>query len=207
MPTPAHAAIARLVRDGALKVLVTTNFDRLLERALEEAGVVPIVLATSDALEGAIPLAHTQCTIVKVHGDYLDARIRNTPTELAHYDSRIDGLLDQIFDEYGLIVCGWSGECGHCPPGCHCTLSDSPLYDVLGYAQPTLRDRSGTDRAAPRGFHRDRKRRQFLHRPRGEGAFASRAIEATPYVRCVGGGNAQAIPRGRPPPNQASPTS
>jgi hypothetical protein len=110
MPTPAHEAIARLVRDGAVKVIVTTNFDRLLERALEDVGVVPTVLATPDAIEGAVPLTHTQCTIVKVHGDYLDARIRNTPDELAHYDPRTDGILDRIFDEYGLVVCGWSGE-------------------------------------------------------------------------------------------------
>lgn len=110
LPTAAHRAIAELVRDGAVKVIVTTNFDRLLERALEEVGVVPTVLASADAIEGAIPLAHTQCTILKVHGDYLDARIRNTPDELAAYDARIDGILDQIFDEYGLVVCGWSGE-------------------------------------------------------------------------------------------------
>jgi len=110
MPTAAHRAIAELVREGAIKVIVTTNFDRLLERALDDVGIVPTVLATPDAVEGAIPLAHTQCTIVKVHGDYLDARIRNTPDELAAYDPRIDGLLDRIFDEYGLIVCGWSAE-------------------------------------------------------------------------------------------------
>jgi hypothetical protein len=110
MPTAAHRAVARLVRDGAVKVIITTNFDRLLERALEEVGVVPTVLATPDAVEGAMPLAHTQCTIVKVHGDYLDARVRNTPDELAQYDARMDGILDRIFDEYGLVVCGWSGE-------------------------------------------------------------------------------------------------
>jgi hypothetical protein len=110
MPTGAHRAIAELVRDGAIKVIVTTNFDRLLERALDDVGVFPTVLATPDAIEGAMPLAHTQCTIVKLHGDYLDARIRNTPDELAGYDPRIDGILDRIFDDYGLIVCGWSGE-------------------------------------------------------------------------------------------------
>ncbi|WP_434725359.1 hypothetical protein [Mesorhizobium sp. RIZ17] len=34
LPTAAHHAIARLVRDGFIKVIVTTNFDRLLENAL-----------------------------------------------------------------------------------------------------------------------------------------------------------------------------
>jgi SIR2-like domain len=110
VPTGAHHAIARLVQAGYVRVIVTTNFDRLVELALADAGVVPTTLATPDAVEGALPLAHTNCTIVKVHGDYVDARIRNTPEELAHYDERIDRLLDRIFDEYGLVICGWSAE-------------------------------------------------------------------------------------------------
>src|SRR6185312_9905084 len=72
--------------------------------------IVPSVVASPDAAEGAVPLAHSQCTILKVHGDYLDARILNTPTELMTYDPRVDRLLDRVFDEYGLIVCGWSAE-------------------------------------------------------------------------------------------------
>lgn len=93
-----------------MRVIVTTNFDRLLELALADVGVAPTTLATPDAVAGALPLAHTNCTIVKVHGDYVDARIRNTPDELATYDEPIDRLLDRIFDEYGLVVCGWSAE-------------------------------------------------------------------------------------------------
>jgi hypothetical protein len=110
VPTAAHRAVARLVEAGYVRVIVTTNFDRLLELALAEVGVVPTTLATPDSVVGALPLAHEKCTIVKVHGDYLDARIRNTPEELASYEDPIDRLLDRIFDEYGLVICGWSGE-------------------------------------------------------------------------------------------------
>ena len=110
LPTEAHKAIARLVAAGYIRVIVTTNFDRLLEKALEEVGVVPTVISTPDAAQGALPLVHTKCIIVKLHGDYLDTRIKNTPEELSAYHSRINKLLDRIFDEYGLIVCGWSAE-------------------------------------------------------------------------------------------------
>jgi hypothetical protein len=48
--------------------------------------------------------------VIKLNGDYLDSRLKNTGDELAHYEDAIEGLLDQVFDEYGLIVCGWSGE-------------------------------------------------------------------------------------------------
>ena len=110
LPTEAHRAVAELAARGYVRVILTTNFDKLAERALEAAGVTPIVISTPDAAEGAQPLPHAGCTVVKVNGDYLDARIKNTPAELAEYDPRTDALLDRVFDEYGLIVCGWSGE-------------------------------------------------------------------------------------------------
>jgi hypothetical protein len=110
VPTAAHRAIARLVAGGYIRVIVTTNFDRLMERALDEAGVVPSVIASADMVRGAMPLAHAPCTVIKVHGDYLDTRLKNTRVELESYEEPMDRLLDQVFDEYGLIVCGWSGE-------------------------------------------------------------------------------------------------
>jgi len=110
IPTDAHKAIAGLVKRGHIRVIVTTNFDRLLENALEEQGITPTVISSPDATEGALPLPHLQCLIIKLHGDYLDTRIKNTPSELGKYDKRIKTLLNRIFDEYGLIVSGWSAE-------------------------------------------------------------------------------------------------
>ncbi|MDX0888116.1 hypothetical protein GOD57_24810 [Sinorhizobium medicae] len=110
MPTAAHRAIAELARDGFIKVIVTTNFDRLMEVALTDVGIVPTVISTADATKGAAPLVHQRCVMVKIHGDYLDDRIKNTEDELASYDPAMDAYLDRILDEFGLIVCGWSGE-------------------------------------------------------------------------------------------------
>ena len=107
-PTTAHHAIAALVAQGFIKVIITTNFDRLMESALRDAGIEPTVLSSPDHVQGALPLIHTQCCILKLHGDYLDTRIRNTPGELESYPEEFDRLLDRIFDEFGLIVCGWS---------------------------------------------------------------------------------------------------
>ena len=109
-PTAAHRAIAALAAKGFIRVILTTNFDRLVETALTDEGVVPTVLSSPDQVQGALPLIHTQCCVFKVHGDYLDIRIRNTPTELDRYPPEFDQLLDRIFDEFGLIVCGWSAE-------------------------------------------------------------------------------------------------
>ena len=109
-PTAAHKAIAQLVARGLIRVIITTNFDRLIETALREAGVEPTVLSTPDLVEGALPLIHTPCCVFKVHGDYLDPRILNTPAELSTYKPAQVELLDQIFDQFGLVVCGWSAE-------------------------------------------------------------------------------------------------
>lgn len=110
LPTSAHKAIARLVATGHVRVIVTTNFDRLMETALEAEGITPVVITSPDAAKGAPPLVHSKCTVIKVHGDYLDHRIKNSVEALSRYDRTIDRLLNRVFDEYGLIICGWSAD-------------------------------------------------------------------------------------------------
>jgi len=109
-PTAAHRAIADLVARGAIWVIITTNFDRLLEQALHAVGITPTVISTTDSVHGALPIHLTPCTIIKLHGDYGDTRIKNTADELASYDPPMDALLDRVLDEHGLIICGWSGQ-------------------------------------------------------------------------------------------------
>ncbi len=112
-PTKAHLAIAQMVRSGHIRVIITTNFDRLMENALREQGIEPTVVASADALAGAEPLTHSRCYLLKLHGDYKDARILNTDQELSAYPESYNRLLDRILDEHGLIICGWSGEWDH----------------------------------------------------------------------------------------------
>ena len=112
-PTPAHHAIASLVASRHVRVIITTNFDRLMEQALEEAGVTPTVISTEDQATGAMPLIHQECCVFKVHGDYMDTRIRNTEVELQSYPDAFNHLLDRILDEFGLITCGWSATWDH----------------------------------------------------------------------------------------------
>lgn len=110
VPSRAHHAVAQLVKRGLVRVILTTNFDRLMEQALEAAGVSPQVIARPEAVNGMAPLAHADATVVKLHGDYKDLGTRNTPEELATYPEEWTTLLGQVFDEYGLVVCGWSAD-------------------------------------------------------------------------------------------------
>ncbi|KIL76688.1 SIR2 family protein [Bacillus badius] len=110
VPTDAHYAIAKLVQRGYLKVIVTTNFDRLLEHALDEHNIQYQTLYHDTDIEGMKPLAHAECTVLKVNGDYRDTRFKNVTDELDNYTVPLAQLLRRVFDEYGIIVSGWSAE-------------------------------------------------------------------------------------------------
>jgi SIR2-like domain len=108
-PTAGHHALATLCSTGRVRVVLTTNFDRLIERAIAEAGVAVQVLATTDDLTGMIPLQHAPATVIKLHGDYM-SKMRNAPDELATYPADLRCVLDRVLDEYGLMVIGWSAD-------------------------------------------------------------------------------------------------
>lgn len=110
VPTLAHKAIAELVKQGYIKVIITTNFDRLVEQALDELNVQYQTLYHESDIEGMKPLAHADCTILKIHGDYRDTRFKNITDELESYSPKLSSVLQQIFDDYGLIISGWSAE-------------------------------------------------------------------------------------------------
>jgi hypothetical protein len=113
MPTATHHAVARLAAAGLVRVILTTNFDRLMEQALEAAGVVPRVVASAAQVAGMTPLAHARCTVVKLHGDYVLGDLRNSDEEIGAYPPEINTLLDRTLDDYGLFVIGWSGTWDH----------------------------------------------------------------------------------------------
>lgn len=110
VPGPAHHALAELVAQGYVKVIITTNFDRLIETALRSAGIEEQMLSGPGDLSGMIPLQHSDCTVIKLHGDYQQANLINTDTELAEYDPGWLELLRRVLAEYGLFTVGWSGQ-------------------------------------------------------------------------------------------------
>lgn len=109
-PTVAHRVVARLMASGAVRVCITTNFDRLLEQALAEVGVEPVVVAAEDDALTMAPLVHQRHLIIKVHGDYKDPRIMNTAEELSAYPPAMTELLHRVLRDFGLVVCGWSAD-------------------------------------------------------------------------------------------------
>ncbi|RNI23779.1 SIR2 family protein [Flexivirga caeni] len=110
-PTAAHRAIARLVAGGQVRVIVTLNFDVLIETALREAGIEPVVVASVADAAGVRPLHTLKCCVVHLHGVYTNPQsMLNTFAELDHYDNARSALLSKILEDYGLIVAGWSAD-------------------------------------------------------------------------------------------------
>jgi hypothetical protein len=109
-PTKAHEHIAQLVRLGYIKVILTTNFDRLIENALKDIGIEPTVISNPKHIENSIPLVHSKITVIKINGDYLDTGFLNLKSELEKYDEELEKLMNYIFENFGLITCGWSAK-------------------------------------------------------------------------------------------------
>ena len=107
--SPAHEHLSELCAAGKIKVVLTTNFDRLTEQALSAKGV-NFQLIQPKNISGMIPLVHAPVTVIKLHGDYQSIDIRNTHEELSEYPRSLRSKLQEIFRDFGLIVVGWSGE-------------------------------------------------------------------------------------------------
>jgi NAD-dependent SIR2 family protein deacetylase len=158
-PSKAHLAIAELVKRGTVKVIITTNFDRLMEQALDSVGVAAQVIARPETVAGMKPLVHAPATVIKLHGDYLDLGSRNTPSELEHYPEEWKTIIARVLDEYGLVISGWSADwdTGH---------SKSSLPAVLGQPQQQGGQRSKTAVSSLRKLDCRCGRRRAIHQPR-----------------------------------------
>ncbi|MFE4227952.1 SIR2 family protein [Arthrobacter sp. NPDC056886] len=110
VPGRAHHAIAGLVRRGAIRVILTTNFDSLIEQALDQASVPYQVLSTESAIKARKPLHHADCTVIKLHGDYRSLDQKNTLAELTDYGPATHEILHEVMENFGLIINGWSAD-------------------------------------------------------------------------------------------------
>ncbi|RPE27957.1 SIR2-like protein [Kitasatospora cineracea] len=152
-PADVHRALARLVASGHIRVIITLNFDHLIEDALREAGLRPTVISRPSALTGMLPLhAQRQGVVVHLHGDYLHPdTMLNTPDELKEYGEETNKFLNQVFDEYGLIIAGWSAKYDpalvtaleRCPTRRFDTYWADP-YTLSPEANELLQQRQGT---------------------------------------------------------------
>lgn len=108
-PSLAHFAIADMCSRSKLHQIITTNYDRLLEKAMYELDVFPIVIVPGSVDTSSDSLNHNNIKIIKVCGDYRDKNLRFLG-EAKKLDLEIKKRVKKIFDESDiLIIIGWSG--------------------------------------------------------------------------------------------------
>jgi hypothetical protein len=145
-PGDTHRNLAALAASGTVRVFVTTNFDRLLEHALREVGIDPVVVTCDADLAAAPAREHARCFVLKIHGDYLQQTIRNTTAELATLEPRLTGELQAVLDRYGVVVLGYSGSDAAVAQALRARQSRYGLYWVasaLGDAAAPLVEHTG----------------------------------------------------------------
>lgn len=110
-PNGGHLGLARLARAGLVKVFITTNFDRLLEEALQESGLNPTTIASEEDLRATPPLDTLEAVVIHIHGEWQRPdTLRNTEDELGDYPDWVQRLLSRTLEGRGYLIVGWSGK-------------------------------------------------------------------------------------------------
>lgn len=127
-PTEAHKILAELASDGWIKTFVTTNFDRLLEDALEASDVSYTTVAKPEDLETARPREHSPVYILKIHGDHRRGGLRITEEDTSSLPEEFGREFRQILKDYGLVTVGYSGSDGSFQNNLHRQRPRNGLY-------------------------------------------------------------------------------
>lgn len=111
-----------LMASGACDLVVTTNFDSLIERGVLEAQRKGTDLASEHARElnvagldsparAVAALQQREWPLVlKLHGDFREKRLMNTDAELREQDATLRQFVVDVSRQFGLIISGYSGR-------------------------------------------------------------------------------------------------
>ena len=116
-PSFGHRVVAALMAMGQLRLLTSTNFDDLPERAYEslrarEEGYRRLTVAAIDCAERAARAMREEDwpLMIKLHGDIASERLKNTTAELQEQDATLRQAILDASRQHGLAVIGYSGR-------------------------------------------------------------------------------------------------
>lgn len=108
-PSVGYFILAHILTKTNHNIVITTNFDHLIEDAISDfLQVTPLVIG-HESLAQYIPTQIKRPTIVKIHRDLLLAP-KNRTSELKELDPRWKDALDNIFKEYNPVFIGYAGN-------------------------------------------------------------------------------------------------
>jgi tetratricopeptide (TPR) repeat protein/NAD-dependent SIR2 family protein deacetylase len=102
--------LANILRQGKFNVVFTTNFDNLLSDALTRFVGYTAVVCAADSLVGSVNAMTARAKIVKLHGDYLYKKLKNTDEELDTLDANMATKFREFGHQCGFVVLGYAGR-------------------------------------------------------------------------------------------------
>jgi hypothetical protein len=109
-----HAAFAALAAAGVLKAVITTNFDRLMERALTAQGVAHRVFAKPEEFEqlhAALADSTAPLPVIKAHGtvDQPDSMVDTLAQRVAGRPRALEDAIVSVLERHACLTLGFSG--------------------------------------------------------------------------------------------------
>lgn len=108
-----HKLIAKWVKEGLIRFIITTNFDTLIEQALDEAGLRGqyTVISNGEDVLTSKPWNNVEyCRVYKIHGTIAQGRLRNTEKDLLQLNEDLQRDFSDIMERHGVIVVGYAGN-------------------------------------------------------------------------------------------------
>ena len=109
-PGIGYKILALLAEHGVIKIVLTTNFDGLAAKAMNDNGLSPreVTIETSELIH--MPMRRKDCFHIALHGDYKYGKLKNTGEELdTQQDDFKVALRIHLYNKH-LIVMGYSGR-------------------------------------------------------------------------------------------------
>jgi hypothetical protein len=116
-PSYGHLCLAALMSVGQVRMIWTTNFDHMIERAcghstIAELGTRALAVVGLESPDKLSDLIHDEAwpLLIKLHGDFLYRKLKNTTPELQSQDATFRHHLSEECGRRGLVVAGYSGR-------------------------------------------------------------------------------------------------
>lgn len=109
-PSFGYMVLANLIQEGYFSTIITTNFDDLVYIACTTfTSIRPVVYALG-GFATEMTLNTERPRVLKIHGDFLYSKLKNTGPELQYQDQTMAKEVHKILENSdGVIVVGYSG--------------------------------------------------------------------------------------------------
>jgi tetratricopeptide (TPR) repeat protein len=108
-PAWGYLYLANIIRKGQFNLVFTTNFDDLINDALTRFIGYNAVVCAADSEVATINVSTARAKIIKLHGDYLFKKLRNTREELQRLSANMERKFAEFARQCGMLVLGYAG--------------------------------------------------------------------------------------------------